>query len=168
MKMCDDHFSIFPRLCCTRWKYAFSENKKHSKGLVGSVPAEDPLFLRIARGTGVLERHESAVVDLCQSTGVSDKEVEDCVVQFLKDGYDTVTGPLGEERYGDDELAMECYSDIDAECMLDGMMNLWADDLPLPSTTSGAKKAKPWSSRSSPSGTFVRDPVTGEMRNIDA
>ena len=30
------------------------------------------------------------------------------------------------------------------------------------------KKPAPWSSRSSPSGTFVRDPKTGEMRNIDA
>ena len=52
-----------------------------------------------------------------------------------------------------------------------------ADELPMPPTTTGiidpdastsSSKPKPWSSRSSPSGTFVRDPVTGEMRNIDA
>jgi hypothetical protein len=136
---------------------------------VGSVPEEDPLRLQVARGTGVYERHESTVVDLCQTTSVSDKEVEECVVDFLKFGYDTAPEPINEE---------ECDIDDEANCMLDGMMNLWADELPLPPTTSGisdqpagenvAKKPKPWSSRSSPSGTFVRDPVTGEMRNLDA
>jgi hypothetical protein len=31
-----------------------------------------------------------------------------------------------------------------------------------------SKKPLPWRSRSSPSGTYVRDPATGEMKNIDA
>ena len=33
--------------------------------------------------------------------------------------------------------------------------------------TKEIKKPAPWSSRSSPSGTFVRDPKTGKMVNID-
>ena len=65
---------------------------------------------------------------------------------------------------------------VDAEDLVDNLQNIWASDLPMPKTTSGisdnpqdasVQKVKPWSSRSSPSGTFVRDPVTGEMRNID-
>jgi hypothetical protein len=53
---------------------------------------------------------------------------------------------------------------------------MWDEDLPPQSTASestdmsdeaSAKKVKPWSSRSSGSGTYVRDPETGEMRNID-
>ena len=144
--------------------------------MVGSVDDEDPLIFQIARGSGVIERHETAVVDLCQINGASDKEVENCVVDFLKEGYNDAAGASGTTT--DEEEDLDCDAgDEDAECMLDGMMNLWADELPPPPTTSGisdlpddntVKKAKPWSSRSSPSGTFVRDPVTGEMRNLDA
>ena len=125
--------------------------------------------MHMARGSGVLERHESAVVDLCQSPGASDKEVENCVTDFLACGYSDPTS-------GDDDEEEQLCDDADEECLIDNMMNLWADELPPPPTTSGitdqpgegsAKKAKPWSSRSSPSGTYVRDPVTGQMRNID-
>lgn len=139
---------------------------------MASVPDEETLVLQVARGTGVLERHDKAIVDLCQTTGVSDKEVEDCVVDFLSSSY---KDPDILEPDVDECLLDE---DGDTDCMIDSMMDLWANELPLPPTTSGitdgnngdgtAKKAKPWSSRSSPSGTYVRDPVTGEMRNIDA
>jgi hypothetical protein len=143
-----------------------------SKGLVGAVADDEPLVLQISRGTGVLERHEAAIVDLCQTPGGSDKEVEDCVVNFLAFSYDTT---VSEEEKNDEECNLE---DDAADCLIDSMINLWADELPLPPTTSGitdssgddssGSKPKPWSSRSSGSGTFVRDPVTGEMRNIDA
>jgi hypothetical protein len=147
-----------------------------SKGLVGAVAEDEPLVLQIARGTGVLERHEAAVVDLCQTPGANDKEVQDCVVDFLAFGYDTTPDVLSEEEAAADE---ECNPDDDeADCMIDSMLDMWADELPLPSTTSGitdssgdnsqGSQPKPWSSRSSGSGTYVRDPVTGEMRNIDA
>ena len=152
------HFSYLPFL------------RNHSKGLVASVPENEPLLLQVARGTGVFERHEAFVVDLCQSPGVSDKQVEECVVKFLSSGYDT------EEADEDQEEITE--GDDDSDAFIDDMMQLWADELPLPPTTSGitdgnngdakSSKPKPWSSRSSPSGTYVRDPVTGEMRNIDA
>jgi len=137
------------------------------KRLVSAVPDEDPLTIQVVRGTGVLERHESTVVDLCNLSGESEKEVEECVVNFISGGYD----------YDDVDDVSVPPSDEDAEFMLDNMMNLWADELPLPPTTSGitdqtnnektAKAPKPWSSRSSPSGTWVLDPKTRKMRNID-
>jgi hypothetical protein len=129
--------------------------------------------MQIVRGTNVLERHETAIVDMCNMSGASEKEVESCVVDFLAGGYDVAS------KTEDDieDQAAECR-DEETECLIDGMMNLWADEVPLPPTTSGitdqvngensAKKPKPWSSRSSPSGTWVRDPKTGQMRNIDS
>lgn len=137
------------------------------KGLVASVPAEDSLRICIARGTDVLEKHETALVDLCSSDGASDSEVEGCIVDFIKDGYN-----LDE----DDDQVTDC-GDEDTECLIDNMMDLWAEELPPPPPSSTAdvdmsesssKQPKPWSSRSSPSGTYVRDPVTGEMKNIDS
>lgn len=92
-------------------------------------------------------------------------------------------------------LPVECDSDDDTECLLDSIYGLWADELPMSvydkslsittddnnnnnnnskSVNPNSKNAaaataavKPWSSRSSPSGTWVRDPATGMMRNID-
>ena len=79
----------------------------------------------------------------------------------------------------------------DGDCLLNDLHSLWASDLPMSSsqqqqlqnsnsgtdTTNGstgnnskdtAAVVKPWSSRASPSGTFVRDPTTGKMKNLDA
>jgi hypothetical protein len=123
--------------------------------------------LTIARGTDVLDKHEAALVYLCSSPGGSDKEVEGCIVDFIKEGYD-----LGSNY--DEDVDMEDCGDEDTDCLIDNMYNLWAEDLPPPTTPIGsegeeesAEKIKPWSSRSSPSGTYVRDPATGEMKNID-
>jgi len=156
--------------------YRFSlsmKSKPHSKGLVSSVPEDDILELRVARNTGVMERHEAFVVEMCQTPGASDKEVQDCLVTFLSAGYDSPSSMMVE-----DDIDEECsLDDDDADCLLNSMMDMWADELPTSSTTSGSadsgtstssSKPKPWSSRSSPSGTWVRDPVTGEMKNIDA
>ena len=139
-----------------------------SKRLVSAVAEEDPLTIQVARGTDVFERHESIIVDVCNGSGANEKEVQECVVDFIAGGYD----------YDIDEsdVAADCDENDDAECLIDDMMNLWADELPPPSTTTGitadtvqkTSKPKPWSSRSSPSGTWVRDPKTGKMRNIDA
>jgi hypothetical protein len=137
------------------------------KSYVSSVPDDEPLTIKVARGTDVYEKHEEALVELCASPQTSDKETDECVLDFLKSGYvidDT-----------DDEESDEICDD-DSECLIDNLQNVWASDLPMPKTTSGisdnpqdttVQKPKPWSSRSSPSGTYVRDPVTGEMRNID-
>lgn len=149
---------------------------------MAAVPEDEPLVFRVARETGVMERHEAAIVDLCQTPGASDKQVEDCVVTFLSSGYDDSSTTIKVATETEEDTEKESDGDRDDEDesddMLDTMLNMWADDLPMPPTTSGITdmngedsrpgKAKPWSSRSSPSGTFVRDPVTGEMRNIDA
>lgn len=149
-----------------------------SKRLVSAVPEKDTLKIQIVRGTNVLERHETAIVDLCNVSGANDKEMENCVVDFLSGGYDVGIDDDNASTI-DDTKSDEGnnVSDEDADGMIDDIMNLWADELPLPPTTSGitdqvngynsGKKPKPWSTRSSPSGTFVRDPKTGKMRNID-
>ena len=85
---------------------------------------------------------------------------------------DIVNGAGLDEEMDVDDVC----DDDDLECMMDAMNSMWADELPpSKSSTSGImdrpetpkQKAKPWSSRSSPSGTYVRDPKTGQMRNID-
>lgn len=158
------------------------------KRLVSAVPVEDPLTIQVVRGTNILERHESAIVDLCNFSGENDNDVEDCVVDFIAGGYDYSIV---------DDKEPNCDSDDeDAECLIDGMYNMWAEELPPPSTTSDStdeindettapkpwssryndqtddkisEKAppKPWSSRSSGSGTWVLDPKTRKMINID-
>lgn len=160
---------LFGELACT-----IDATVEQIKRLVSAVPQEDPLTIQIARGTNILERHESTIVDLCSVAGTDDKEVLECVVDFLAGGYDYDYDAVEDDNDGGDET--ECDYDEDAEFLIDGMMNLWADELPPPSTTTGiteqsvkkTAKPKPWSSRSSPSGTWVRDPKTGKMRNIDA
>ena len=154
--------------------------------MVSAVPKDETLRIQVARGTDVLERHEIAVVDICSISESSDSDVEDCVVTYLRDGYyedidggsddsGTATDTRDSGKKNDDDDGIE----TDADGLIDSMMNMWVeeDDLPLPPTTSGIidssnqqstnKKPKPWSSRSSPSGTWVRDPKTGQMRNID-
>ena len=134
----------------------------------------------------MLEDHERTLVELC--TNPVDSQVEECLVTFLKAGYvDDNTEPTNSE-------VPECAED-DSDCLVDSLYNLWANDLPSPpspssstaaatSTSNGSRsgnnnnnnnsnnnneeptKLKPWSSRSSPSGTYVRDPRTGQMKNI--
>lgn len=120
--------------------------------------------------------HEEALAELCADPDKSDEEAELCVTEFLTAGYDFdddtgKSGNIGEEE-GDVDLLDP------SETMVADLQSIWAEDwLPDPVEsdekddvvdTSSVDKPKPWSSRSSPSGTFVRDPRTGEMRNIDA
>jgi hypothetical protein len=76
------------------------------------------------------------------------------------------------------DIASACGDD-DMECMLDTISNLWNDDEDDNDSDFEERKRKeedekkrnemkkpaPWSSRSSPSGTYVR--VNGTMVNID-
>jgi hypothetical protein len=152
--------------------------------LVSAVPVDETLQVQIVRGTDVLQRHESAIVDLCNMAGTNDKEMENCVVDFLAGGYDVGLDDDDDDDSSEITISSSSSSDgafslseEDAESLIDNIMNLWSDELPLPPTTSGitdqvngdnsGKKPKPWSTRSSGSGTYVRDPKTGEMRNID-
>ena len=73
-----------------------------------------------------------------------------------------------------DSDIVECGDD-EAECLLDSMWECWSDGLSIQGNGQlekqdvepVKKKVAPWSSRSSPSGTYVRDPKTGKMVNID-
>ena len=128
--------------------------------------------MRLARGTPVLADHEKAIVEICSNPDKSDVEVEECVTDFLREGYYTESSTNGSAQDENDSPESSTEDDDD---MLDNMFNMWAEDLPAtpaapaePKPTQEKSKPKPWSSRSSPSGTFVRDPRTGKMRNIDA
>eukprot|EP00535_Pseudo-nitzschia_heimii_P002226 CAMPEP_0197186764 /NCGR_PEP_ID=MMETSP1423-20130617/14562_1 /TAXON_ID=476441 /ORGANISM="Pseudo-nitzschia heimii, Strain UNC1101" /LENGTH=330 /DNA_ID=CAMNT_0042638165 /DNA_START=122 /DNA_END=1114 /DNA_ORIENTATION=+ len=171
---------VFGKLECT-----IDADVEKIKQLVSAVADEDPLTIEVVRGTGVLARHESTIVDLCSVAGTSDKDVQECVVDFLSGGYDYDDDDI---EYDEEDTDLSLSDDEDAEGLIDGMMNLWADELQVSSgsttTTAAATtktttenteqavpskpKPKPWSSRSSPSGTWVRDPASGKMINIDA
>lgn len=144
-----------------------------SKGLVASRPENESLSLKLARGTTVVEDHEQAIVDLCGNEDQSESEAEQCVLDFLKSGYDYAN---------DSDDSMETGDDVDAadnaaeeEDLVGNMYSMWNEDMPAASpkpepipASEAASVVKPWSSRSSPSGTFIRDPTTGKMKNIDA
>jgi hypothetical protein len=119
----------------------------------------------IARGSDVMERHELALVELC-IVG-DDAETADCINQIYSYEDDFIE---------DGEMAA-CDEDDGTECLLDSMWDTWSEGLPINSDNEHGieedaskkkkKKVAPWSSRSSPSGTYVRDPKTGKMVNID-
>jgi hypothetical protein len=145
----------------------------HSKELVASVPDAELLTMSVARGTQVMDQHEEALVELCTSQGTNeDKEVEASVVTYIAQGYN-----YQPDDNDNDEMEQCDADDADTKgIILDNMHLMWDMDLPSPSKTTDATKrsdqkttpnVKPWSSRSSGSGTYVRDPKTGEMRNID-
>lgn len=108
-----------------------------------------------------MEKHEEALVELCMSPGANDKEVEDCVTTIMAGAY------VDDDE---EETMMDC--DNEDECLLDDMYAMWAEDMPhvpKPSKEETLEEAEeasvaPWSSRSSPSGTYQRDPATGEMK----
>jgi hypothetical protein len=134
---------------------------------VGSRPEDEPLQIRVARGTAVAADHERALVDLCTNPGASDQETEQCVIDFLVGGY----------AIADDDTEDNGCDDDDEGCLVDSLYNMWAEDLAPSNDAAPAStvdpsppepKVKPWSSRVSPSGTFVLDPATGKYKNIDA
>ena len=105
--------------------------------------------------------------------------VELCIIRD-----DAQTAECITQIYADDEIDMgdadipECNEDDDMECMLDSVWNDWADAGVIPSAVNGEEEVEeepkqkkkvqqPWASRSSGSGTYVRDPKTGKMVNID-
>jgi hypothetical protein len=141
----------------------------YSKGLVASRSEDEALELQVVRGTTVLQDHEQAMIQLCNDESTTDKDAERCIINYLKESYADV----------DDGLEpTDCVQD-DIDCLIDDMYNRWHEESKFtPTTTSPMNEAdsaspldnkvKPWSSRSSPSGTYVRDPATGKMENIEA
>ena len=142
-----------------------------SRSLIAGRPEESELVIKIVRNTDILQKHESALVDLCiipegQLYG-RDKTIETCIETMYKTNYDVDDS---------DETEGALCSDEDVECMLDAMNDLWNDEADSSldkkkdddennDEASQKTKPAPWSSRSSPSGTYVR--VNGTMVNID-
>lgn len=134
------------------------------KGMVASRPEKEALEVQVARGTNVLNEHEKAVIELCSIEG-DEAQIDQCIAEY-------VSSDFGEGIQENDEL---CDPEDDGECLVNNLFDMWAEDMPTPlqpptsddqAAPSEKPSVKPWSSRSSPSGTYVRDPVTGEMKNI--
>ena len=142
-----------------------------------------PLHLRVLRGTHALEEHEAALTELCSNPDLISTEADQCLLDFIQGGYSAAI--LEEET--DATPPPDCAVENEEECLLllDDLHSLWASDL-VPSTTAASASStssgalpttrtetlppaavKPWSARSSPSGTFVRDPATGRMKNLN-
>jgi hypothetical protein len=128
----------------------------------------------------------------------SSTETEQCMIEYIKGGYaiDSSNKNKNSLKVADtDDIPNdgECIIDDEHECLLNDMHSLWASDLPsatIPisqqpsvvgnlntdnandrtaaTSSSSSNVVKPWSSRASPSGTFVRDPTTGKMKNLDS
>ncbi|KAL7537846.1 hypothetical protein ACHAXR_008116 [Thalassiosira sp. AJA248-18] len=134
------------------------------RSLVGGRPDDDPLVIRVSRGSDVMERHELALVELCI---IGDEaETAECITSIYADDDMDIAG--------DSEMAI-CDEDDGTECMLDSIWSDWSDGLESTDAEKEVeevkeekkKVAQPWASRSSGSGTYVRNPKTGKMENID-
>jgi hypothetical protein len=158
----------------------------------------EPFTLRVLRGTTALHDHEVTLTELCSNPDTTSTEAEQCMIDYIQGGYAIAENPRGtsttrssgtanmDGTIGDGEsniLLGDNDTDNDGECLLNDIHSLWASDLPMSSSlqqqsqntasTSNIPKTatsavKPWSSRASPSGTFVRDPTTGKMKNLDS
>ncbi len=135
------------------------------KSLVAGRAEDSPLKMCVARGSDVMQRHELALVELC-IVG-DDAATADCIDKIYADN----------DFIGGDVDIVACDEDDDTECLLDAMWDTWSEGVPSAMDSDEEikeedekpkkKKVAPWSSRSSPSGTYVRDPKTGKMVNID-
>jgi len=135
------------------------------KSLVAGRAEDSTLRVCVARGSDVMERHEMALVELCIIG--DDAETNDCINKIYA---------VDDFIVGDGAMAA-CEEDDGTECLLDSIWDTWSEG--VPSAMNGEeeemkedvaekkKKVAPWPSRSSPSGTYVRDPKTGKMINID-
>ena len=135
------------------------------RSLVSGRLEEQTLTIRVARGSDVMERHETALVDLCILG--EDESTVNCIT--------AIHSPDDDAYFTDYDIVMDCQ-DSDVKCALDSLWNTWSEGLPIKNIEEEntaeepkeeKKKVAPWASRSSGSGTWVRDPATGQMRNID-
>jgi hypothetical protein len=141
-----------------------------SKSLVSSRDAKEELQLRVLRGTNVMEQHEIAMMDLCMLDG-DDKDMQSCL--------DSIHNHEISSDIKEPSESFDC--DDEENCLLDSMYAMWDDELKesTSSTTESEKQSKeaeeteikkdpaPWSSRSSPSGTYELNPNTGKLENVD-
>ena len=155
------------------------ESLEKVKGMIASqrddtTASRKGLMIKVIRGSLVMSDHESALVDLC-TLPENELKVDQCIETLYKHEYDLKIAT--NDSNNDGMVATQPCNDAETECMLDALFSSWGDEIDLDSNTendnarqeeSQTQKPAPWSSRSSPSGTFVRDPKTGKLINIDA
>lgn len=145
------------------------------KSLISGRPTEEILKLQIIRGTNVKINHEESLFDLCV---IPDEDVEKNEINYLNDCLNVINRNEYSddiEIQGDTTVVSEC-GDGDMECMLDAMFDVWNDeyegnkkkddDDDSDKEEKVKKDERPWASRSSPSGTYVRNPITRKLENI--
>jgi len=119
----------------------------------------------------VKQHHEQTLMELCM---IPDEEEEKSDNNYLNDCLNVIN--TENEEYDDEEDGEgggDC-EDGDMNCMLDTMFDVWNDEFEgnkkveeeVVEEEEVKKPERPWASRSSPSGTYVRDPVTRKLKNI--
>ena len=162
-----------------------------SKSLIMCRHDNEPFTLQVLRGTTALQDHEVALTELCSNPDTTSTEAEQCMIDYIQGAYATDDSKVVnmDSIPEDGECTIVDTTDMDdGECLLNDMHSLWASDLPMSSSlqqqeeqngkgintsqsqsnSATGKAVKPWSSRASPSGTFVRDPTTGKMKNLES
>jgi len=142
------------------------------RSLVAGRQTEMNLILKVIRNTNVQTEHEKALVDMCilpDGEG-KDSQISKCISALYDSEYEI-----------DDMEGPKACEDTETQCMVDMMLGSWGDELnEVMGITeeehcegeSGEpqKESKGWSwgnGGGSRSGTYVRDPKTRKMVNID-
>jgi len=139
------------------------------RSLIAGRQSEMNLTLKVIRNTNIQTEHEKALIDMCilpEGEG-EDSNLSKCIEALYDSEYEI-----------DDGEETKACEDADTECMLDAMVGIWGDELDVmgagtkieekeEENTKKKKTGWSWASRSSGSGTYVRDPKTRKMVNID-
>jgi len=145
------------------------------KPLISGRPYDEILKIQIKRGTNVKMNHEQSLFDLCV---IPDEEDERDNNKYLNNCLNVIhTKEYTDDKNDeDDDVATANCDDGDMECMLDAMFDVWNDEFEgnkkkddddeKEKEEEVKKPERPWASRSSPSGTYVRNPVTRKLENI--
>ena len=131
-------------------------------------------MILIVRGTDISQRHEKALIELCVSPYGTEESWDSCITSIVGAPYD--------DSENEEGTTPQC-SDDGSECLLDALYDMWDEDISSsteePNGLNGGlkpeeqpeqqqqKAAAPWSSRSSPSGTYVLNPRTRKLERID-
>jgi len=156
-------------------------------GLAHATDYDQNLVIKVARGTSMMERHEAALTKLCEiDSTAEDKQFDGYITSFLKGGMDD--NVYDTTNLSDETAASQCDAE-DEECIMNVMCDLWGEECEVLGTNHITAKEKEekkqqqqqkkkeeaekpakssYFSRSSPSGTFIRDPKTGKLENVDA
>lgn len=140
---------------------------------------DDALIIKVARGSSIMKRHEEALMKLCEiDSSAEDKQFEGYISSFLEGGM------IDSDEEDGSAVGKECDLE-DEECIMNVMCDLWGEECEVLGTKNhiaekkkemkkkeeAKEEEKPkrsgYFSRSSPSGTYTRDPKTGKLENVD-